>query len=103
MTFSDKVKTFPHKRLVAGCLAAAVILGAAAGLTLHRQQKEDSGEPAAEVMDKAVVVCDDYAMDNTTLNWPSDCPSLVLAKGCTVMAGATSDAMTLAENSEVLP
>lgn len=69
MTFSDKVKTFPHKRLVAGCLAVAVILGAAAGLTLHRQQQENSSEPAAEVMDKAVVVCDDYAMDNTTLNY----------------------------------
>ena len=43
------------------------------------------------------------AVDKTTLNWPSDCPSLVLARGCTVMAGSASDAMTLAENSEVLP
>lgn len=69
-TISDKLKTFPHKRLIAGCLAGVVVLGAALALWPTQQQETGGQEAISEkTMEQAVVVCGDWAMDNTTLNY----------------------------------
>ncbi|MGO5115393.1 peptidylprolyl isomerase [Candidatus Avoscillospira sp. LCP25S3_F1] len=66
-TFSDKLKTLPHKRVIAATLATVVVLGAALALWPGRHE---AGEGAtAGAMDQAVVVCGDWSMDNTTLNY----------------------------------
>ena len=66
-TFCDKLKTLPHKRVIAAALAVVVVLGAA--LALWPGRNEDGEAAAARSMDQAVVVCGDWSMDNTTLNY----------------------------------
>ena len=53
-TFCDKLKTLPHKRVIAAALAAVVVLGAA--LALWPGRNEDGEAAAARSMDQAVVV-----------------------------------------------
>lgn len=66
-TFSDKLKALPHKRVIAGVLGVVVVLGAA--LALWQGRNEDGEAAAAGDKDQAVVVCGDWTMDNTTLNY----------------------------------
>ena len=66
-TFSDKLKALPHKRVIAGVLGVVMVLGAA--LALWQGRNEDGEAAAAGDKDQAVVVCGDWTMDNTTLNY----------------------------------